>query len=171
MGSENKAGAKIEIRYSPASRSVSSDIARDIAQNHLHGNIIVVGVGNPVYTHAAFRKQWLRVMRSVEREQARSINPQTRRLLARQIADMQSLCFTTLAGTADSAGVVRFTTVTELIKHSQPCKILYLAHPIDDNALHIITNHMPSDGCVIRYLRPELKSEYTAIQHPWRLPM
>lgn len=172
MGNGNVTDAKIEIRYSPASRSVSSDIARDIADNHLHGDIVIVCAGSPTSAHAAFCKQWLRVLRSVEREHAGSLNPQTRVLLARKIADMQALCFTTLDGSADSSAVIRFATAAELVKNPQPYKILYLTHPINDHLLSKITNSMPTSGTIFRYLRPELKTEYVAIrQHPWRTPM
>lgn len=163
---------KIEIRQSPASRAVSNDVARDIAHNHLHGNIVIVVAGNPAFAHAAFRKQWLHVLRLVERKQASSIHPQTLTALARKIADMQALCFTTLAGGTDSAAVVQFATVAELTRSPQPCKILYLTLPVSDEALQKISSNMLSGGTIIRYLRPELKSEYAAIrQHPWRLPM
>ena len=166
------ADVKIEIRQSPASRAVSNDVARDIAHNHLHGNIVIVVAGNPAFAHAAFRKQWLHVLRLVERKQASSIHPQTLTTLARKIADMQALCFTTLAGGTDSAAVVQFATVAELVRNPQPCKVLYLTLPVSDEALQKMSNNMLSGGTIVRYLRPELKSEYAAIlQHPWRLPM
>jgi len=171
MGDSYIRGSGIEIRYSPASRSVSGDIARDIADNHLHGDIVIVCAGNPTFAHAAFRKQWLQVLRTVEREQAGSLNPQTRTMLTRKIADMQALCFTTLGGSADSAAVIRFATVAELMKNPQSCKILYLTHPINDHLLDQISSKSLA-STVIRYLRPELKTEHAALrQHPWRVPM
>ncbi|HJP96368.1 MAG TPA: hypothetical protein VJ843_03255 [Candidatus Saccharimonadales bacterium] len=171
MGDSYITGVKIEIRYNPALRSVSNDIARDIADNHLRENIVVASAGNAAHAHAAFRKQWVQVLRLAERERASTINPQTTSALARKITDMQALRFTTLAGSADSAAVVRFASVTELTANPQPCKIMYLTHPVDDKTLRTITTYMPANGLVVRYLRPELKAEYAAIQHPWRLPM
>jgi len=167
MGNENTTAAKIEIRYSPASRSVSSDIARDIANNHLHGDIVIVCAGNPAFAHAAFRKQWMHVQRTLEREQASTFNAARISELADQIAKMKTLSF----GTTPAPNTVLFTTVKTLIKNPYSCRLIYLTHPISDHLLEQISRKSSADT-IVRYLRPELKTEHAAIrQHPWRLPM
>ena len=168
MGNENTTAVKIEIRYSPASRSVSSDIARDIASNHPHGNIAIICAGNPTFAHAAFRKQWLQVLRALEREQASTFNTARLNELADKIAHMKALQFTT----TPQADAVVFTTAKSFIAQPNPYDILYLTYPITDHMLTKISGNLPDSGIIIRYLRPELKSEYAAIRHhPWRQPM
>jgi hypothetical protein len=163
---------QIEIRYAPASRSVSNAVAHDIADNHLHGNIVIVSAGNPLYAYAAFRKQWLQVVRAVERERASTINLEKLQVLMPKLAQMRRQRFTTMPERASFNDTVFFTTTGELAQQPRNCRVLYVTHPVSDEALQTIISNMADGGVVVRYLRPEIQSEYEAIKsHPWRITM
>ena len=159
----------IEIRYSPASRSVSSDVARDIARHHLHEDIVVITAGNPLSAHAAFRKLWMQVRRSLEKELAITFNTSKSAAITAQLQQMDAMNFTTSFGQPHS---VLFATAKEYAAAPQRCHRLYITHPVSDQLLHKLSSAMSASGTIIRYLRPELKSEHAAVQqHPWRQPM
>lgn len=170
MGSNNTTGAQIEIRYSPATRSVSSDIARDIAYNHLHDDIVIIVNGSPTSAHSAFRKQWVQVQRTVERERSSTFNATKVQKLNDQLARMEALLFT--VAPAQPHAVLITTAADFLSQPSKDCRILYLTHPVSDNLLAKMSSKMSGTGLIVRYLRPELRSEHAAVRnHPWRTPM
>ncbi|MEV0476979.1 hypothetical protein [Streptomyces prunicolor] len=143
---------QIEYRAWPQTRSLSYDIARHIADYHLHGRIFVVADTSTFLS--AVRKGWFRVKRKLDLERARTVDAEKVAALRRKLNIMDALVFTLNPSMADTPDAVFFTTSEELAKKPRQCLVLYLTHPVDDATYERLTSYMPVGGLVVRYNEP-----------------
>lgn len=129
--------------------ALSVDLAYHVAQRR-KGKIAVVA-SNPQALMSSARKQWLRLIRLMQREQARTLNRQRKDDLAEVIQAMQTISFTAKDPADEPLANISFATVEQFIASPPQCATLYITEPIPKLSQHMLVSWMPRSGRVVIY--------------------
>lgn len=141
-------GLLVEHRKSTLALSV--DLANHMSQRYLKGKIAVVA-SNPPVIMSSVRKQWIRLIRLMQREQARTLNRQRKDGLTEAIHGMQATSFTAKDLADEPVAYVSFATVEQFLASPPECRTLYITEPIPKLSQHMIVSWMPRSGLVVIY--------------------
>lgn len=130
--------------------ALSVDLASHISQRCVNGKIAVLA-SNPQALMSSVRKQWLRLIRLMQREQARTLNRQHKDELGGVIHNMQTVSFTAKDPADEPLAHVSFATVEQFIASPPECRTLYITEPIPKLSQHMIVGWMPRSGRVVIY--------------------
>lgn len=142
-------GIKVEHRCL-SEEPLSQDLARDLYKRLPYGKAVVV-TDRPIGMLSPFKKQWVRIIRKVQIERARTLNAARILELTEQIERMRSLKFVAKAPEDCLAADVTFATVNDFITYAPDCATMYVTCKIPREKLHAITSWMPQNGLVIIY--------------------
>ncbi|HEU5187438.1 MAG TPA: hypothetical protein VFT87_02955 [Candidatus Saccharimonadales bacterium] len=131
-------------------RALSVDLAAHIAIRYPNGKIAVV-TGHPQAFMSSVRKQWLRLIRLAQREQASTLSRQRKDDLGEVIYSMQAIGFTAKDPADEPLAYVSFATVEQFIASPPQCATLYITEPIPKLSQHMIVSWMPRSGRVVIY--------------------
>lgn len=131
-------------------RALSVDLAAHIATRYPNGKIAVV-TGQPQAFMSSVRKQWIRLIRLAQREQARTLNGQRKDDLGEVIHNMQAISFTAKDPADEPLAYVSFATVEQFIALPPQCATLYITEPIPKLSQHMLVGWMPRSGRVVVY--------------------
>ncbi len=130
-------------------------LALDVAQ-HLNAEpgkaVVVCEHPNVAASHTS--KQWQQQIRAVQREYASTLDTQKHEELAQKIVRMRSRLFSAASKPEliETTKVdVLFCTVEALLRYAPACHSMYITHPIDHKALHLITAWMQPEDVIICY--------------------
>lgn len=98
-------GVYLEQRMIQTSTSLTKDLARHLFARGQQGLVAIVST-NPPGLHAALRKQWMVLLRQVQRERASTLQSARILVLSEQIAWMQRLRFSLAAARKQSDVIV-----------------------------------------------------------------
>lgn len=140
----------IESRALSGGTLLSWDIAHHMYARGVQGNIAVV-TDKPVALMAATRKQWLRLMRQVQRERSSTLNTVRIMELSNQIGWMQRLAFSCKLPEGGLTAGVTFATLEALLKIPPMCSTLYITQHIGSEDTHLLTAWMTKGGVVVTY--------------------
>lgn len=138
-------GLDVKYRH-PNNRSLSRDLADQIYESSLHGNVAVV-TEKPLTTLASVKKQWLKVIERLQVERARILQSGQ----GQKIIHMQRVTFTAKAPYDILGSGVTFATVDDFLRFAPDCHTMYVTGSIPKDRLHLITSWMPKDGIVVIY--------------------
>lgn len=141
-------GLTVEHRH--PNRALSVDLAAHIATRYTKGKLVIV-TSNPQAFMSSVRKQWVRLIRLAQREQARTLNHQHKDNLGEVIHNMQAISFTAKDPVDEPLAYVSFATVEQLIASPPQCATLYITEPIPKLSLHMLVGWMPRSGRVVIY--------------------
>lgn len=144
-------GLKVERRELGINTSLSLDLAKHMAERLDFGPIVVVS-RQPATLLASTRKQWLKVLRTIENRHAAIAGATDRKAeLASKIARMKQANFAVKSPADLMISDVLFATAEQLLKFAPECRTLYAATPTQTEMLHKITSFMPGNGLVVVY--------------------
>jgi hypothetical protein len=141
-------GLVVEHRQPTVALSV--DLAYHISGRSVKGRIAVVA-SNPQGLMSSVRKQWIRLIRLVQREQARTLNRQRKEDLGEVIHSMQTINFTAKDPADEPLAYVSFATVEQFIASPPQCATLYITESTPKLSQHMLVGWMPRGGRVVIY--------------------
>ena len=131
-------------------RALSWDLAHHMYIRAVQGKVAVV-TDKPVELLAATRKQWLKLVRQVQRERSSTLNAIRIAEFTHQIAYMQNLHFTAKPPTDLLEADVTFAIANDFVKIPPVCRTLYVTYPFATEKLHLLTSWMPRNSVVVIY--------------------
>jgi len=141
-------GLNLEHRH--PNRALSVDLAAHISTRYTKGKIAIV-TSNPQAFMSSVRKQWIRLIRLAQREQARTLNRQRKDDLAETIYSMQTISFAAKDPVDEPLAYISFATVEQFVVSPPQCTTLYITEPIPKLSLHMLVGWMPRSGRVVVY--------------------
>lgn len=133
------------------SNSLSADIARHLQTRLSEGNKVCVVTDKPKDLMPAVRKNWLKLVRRVQRQRAGTIKPLEILEYTQKIAHMQQIEF--VANPPDDfIGVnVGFATPAQVLRYAPDCQTMYIACSVQHDKLHLMTAMMRPGALVVLY--------------------
>lgn len=130
----------------------TKDIAKHLYTRMYAGKVVIVAA-KPATLLGPLRKQWLRLMRRVQKERAKTLDAARIQELASRVARMQSLRFTASwhAGDVsyDDQYGVYLATADQLLRWPPDYRTMYVTCDIETEKLHMITSWMPWGSLVV----------------------
>lgn len=130
--------------------AVSIDLALHMSQRRSQGTIAVV-TDRPQALMSSVRKQWLKLIRHMQREKSSTLSRRRKDELTEVIHSMQTTGFTARDPTDDPLAHISFATVEQFIATPPECATLYVAEPIPKLSQHMLVSWMPRSGQVVIY--------------------
>lgn len=143
-------GLYIEKRTLNGKTLLSWDLAHHIYARGIQGKIATV-TDKPTETLASTRKQWLKLLRQVQRERSSTLNAVRIAELTRQIAWMQGLRFSAKPPEDLLEADVTFATVDDFLVFAPDCYTMYVTYDFPKEKLYLITAWMPKGELVVIY--------------------
>lgn len=143
-------GSGLLVEHRRPTIALSVDLAKHMSQRRVKGKI-AVAANNPQALMSSVRKQWLRLIRLMQREQARTLTRQRKDDLGEVIHSMQAISFTARDPVDEPLAYVSFATVEQFIASPPQCATLYMTEPIPKLSQHMIVSWMPRSGRVVIY--------------------
>ena len=144
-------GLYIEQRSLNGKTLLSWDLAHHIYARGMQGKIAVV-TEKPIELLAATKKQWLKVMRQVQRERSSTLNAVRIGELTRQIAWMQNLTFSARSPDDILEADVTFARADDFVRVPPVCSTIYVTYAFEREKLHMLTAWIPAHGLVVLYV-------------------
>jgi hypothetical protein len=138
------------VEHRQLRRALSVDLVAHMATRYPKGSIAVVAE-HPQALMSSARKQWLRLIRLAQREQASTLNRQRKDDLGQMIRCMQAISFTAKDPADELLACVSFATAEQFIASPPQCPTLYITEPISKLSQHMIVSWMPRSGRVVVY--------------------
>lgn len=144
-------GLYIELRSLNGKTLLSWDLAHHIYARGMQGKVAVV-TDKPVESLATTKKQWLKLMRQVQRERSSTLNAVRIDELTRQIVWMQKLNFSAKLPDDLLDADVTFASADDFVRVPPVCSTIYATYPFAREKLHLLTSWMPKNGVVVEYI-------------------
>jgi hypothetical protein len=141
---------EVELRELRSNMSLSMDLAQQIAERSLSGKIVVIAQ-NPQSSYASVKKQWQRLIKRLETERARTLEPTQIARLQNEIVRMQRLTFSFTYSNFELDADVTFATADDLVEMPPVCQTVYVTYDFERRKLHLLTSWMPLHSLVIIY--------------------
>lgn len=138
------------IEYRRPRCALSVDLAAHIATRYTQGKIAVV-TSHQQALLSSVRKQWVRLIRLAQRQQARTLNRQRRDDIKEVVRYMQAISFAAKDPANEPPANVTFATTEQFIAAPPQCATLYITEPIPKLSQHMIVGWMPKSGRVVIY--------------------
>jgi GTP-sensing pleiotropic transcriptional regulator CodY len=144
-------GLKKETRRLRVDQSISLDIAKHLSTVGV--GCIVIIVNHPNSMLASIRKQCERVIRNSENRKASTNNPKQILECTNMIAMLRSREFIAAdpLEAAEKLKDVILATPMQVLDMPPVARVMYVATPLETEALHKVTSWMPEGGQVIIY--------------------
>jgi hypothetical protein len=132
---------------------LSRDLAFHICRQSLYGKVVVV-TDKPNALLASGRKQWLRLIRKMQVERARTLDTERIQVLTNDLARMQTVTFSAtvpddIGGTLPAH--VTFMDAVQCKRFAPVCHTMYITYTFPREHLHMMTSWMPRNGLVVIY--------------------
>lgn len=118
------------------------------------GKVVIVAA-KPAVLIGPLRKQWLKLMRSVQKERAKTLDTSRIQELSSRVARMQSLRFTVSWHARDvdfyDQYDVYIATVDQFLHWPPDYRTMYVTRKVESEELHMITAWMPKGSLVVFY--------------------
>lgn len=144
-------GLYVEERSLNGHGSLSWDLAHHMYARSLQGKIAVV-TDKPVELLSATRKQWLKLLRRAQREQASTLNATRILELMRQISYMRGLEFAAKAPDDIPEADITFATADDFVKIPPVCATVYITCAVEREKMHMLTSWLPKNSVVVVYV-------------------
>lgn len=145
---------QLSVLYRELRGSLAKDLAEEILERGLYGKIAVV-TDKPVILLSATRKQWLKLIRNMQRERSSTLDATKIAKLTQQIAWMQSCRFSTKLPDDLLEAHVTFATTDDFSRVPPMCQTVYVTYEFEREKLHMLTSWMPKSSLVVIYEQDE----------------
>jgi hypothetical protein len=112
---------------------------------------IAIATSHPQALMSSVRKQWLRLIRILQRERASTLNHQRIDDLNKAIHFMQTTSFTAKDPSYDPSTYVSFATVEQFVAAPPMCATLYIVGPVTKTEQYMLASWMRPGGLVVIY--------------------
>lgn len=143
-------GLYIERRSLNGKTLLSWDLAHHLYARGRQGKVAVV-TDKPAELLSATKKQWLKLMRQVQRERSSTLNAIRVSELTRQVMWMQNLSFSSKPPDDLLEADVTFASVYDFMGAPPECSTLYATYVFEKEKLYIVTGRMPRGSVVVVY--------------------
>jgi hypothetical protein len=141
----------VEEKVASGLASLAGDITQQLRTTQ--GKVVLVCT-QPAVLLSLVRKRWKRIERQLTRERASTVDATKILRLTQEIGWMQRRHFSIKASPEAleffEADVV-FATVDQLLRFAPECQMMYIACPLTQAQLHLVTAWMPKGRLVVRY--------------------
>ncbi|HET6746604.1 MAG TPA: hypothetical protein VFH06_00680 [Candidatus Saccharimonadales bacterium] len=137
-------------KYSLNHKALSQQLARHIAAHGPQGKAAIV-TDKPMTLLASVRKQWLKLIRLMERERSSTLNPVRKEQLEIHLEWMRQLSFTAKAPEDILEAGITFATADDFVRTPPDCRMIYITYSFEREKLHMLTSWMPRNGVVVIY--------------------
>lgn len=117
----------------------------------IQGRVAVV-TDRPIPLMSATRKQWLKIIRHVERERSSTLSAR-RFELTDELAYLKNVTFTAERPIADPQASICFATVEDFLQAPPICNTLYITCQIERHEQYMLASWMPPRSLVVVYDR------------------
>ncbi len=130
----------------------AKDLAKHLYSRMRSGKVVIVA-NKPTALICTLRKQWLKLMRHVQKERARTLDASRIQELTSRVAHMQALRFTASWRDEDECFDdpydVYIATVNQLLRWPPDYRTMYVTCDVELEKLHMITAWMPKGSLVV----------------------
>ncbi|HEU5187287.1 MAG TPA: hypothetical protein VFT87_02165 [Candidatus Saccharimonadales bacterium] len=126
----------------------TKDLARHLFTRMSCGKVVIV-TDHPQTLMSPLRKQWLKLMRRVQRERSSTLHAARIAELSNTIARMQSLKFAIGYPPDDYPSDVCLATVEQLLRWAPDCRTMYVTCQVAREHLHLISALMPPNSLIV----------------------
>lgn len=137
-------------QYSLEGNILSRQLAVHITVRGPQGKVAIV-TNMPVALLSSTRKQWLRLIRLMERERSGILNPIRKEQIEMDLVWMRQLKLSAKAPHDELEADVTFATVEDFVHTPPDCRIVYVTYDFERAKLHMLTSWMPRNGLVVFY--------------------
>jgi hypothetical protein len=138
-------GVYLEQRMIHSSTSLTKDLSRHLFARRPQGRVAIL-TDSPIGLHAALRKQWMVLLRQVQRERSSTLKAARILVLSDQIQWMQRVSFTCAAPSKKQADIY-IMTAQDYARSDGQFEMLYLT---DDSQSDHIASQM-QQGILVTY--------------------
>jgi hypothetical protein len=126
----------------------TKDLTRHLFTRMSCGKVVIISDKSLL---SALRKQWLRLIRKVQRERSSTLDTIRIFELTNILMRMHSLRFTTQYPPDDYPGDVYIVNPEQALEWAPDCRTMYITCPIKQETIHTITAWMPKGSLVVLY--------------------
>ena len=145
---------QLSVLYRELRGSLAKDLAEEILERGLYGKIAVV-TDRPVILLSATRKQWLKLIRHMQRERSSTLDAAKIVKLTQRVAQMQSCRFSAKVPDDLLEAHVIFANADDFSRIPPMCQTVYVTYEFEREKLHMITSWMPKSSLVVIYEQDE----------------
>lgn len=138
------------LHRNPRNIPLSRDLAEHIAERSVYGRV-VVATDSPVSMLSNVRKQWVRMLRKLNVERARTLNHKTINHISYELVRLQEMDFSAKVTDAMEGCDVVFATADDLVRIAPDCSTLYVTYEFSKEKLYLMTSWMPRSALVVIY--------------------
>jgi hypothetical protein len=131
-------------------KALSWNLAHDIHTREAQGKVAVV-TDNPIGLLASTRRQWLKLIRQLQRKRSATLGASRIEELIAQIVWMQNLTFTSKLPDDLLSANVTFATADDFVRLAPVCRTMYVTYHFEREKLHMLTAWMPINAVVVVY--------------------
>lgn len=135
-------GLYTEHRHLRPGVAIAGDLATNIYKNVSLGKIVVV-TDRPLIMLASVRKQWVRMMRKVQVERARTLRSDRVAELSEQADRMRELTFSANISEDILVSDVTFADADDMVRTAPDCCFMYVTYDFAKEKLYMMTSWMP----------------------------
>jgi hypothetical protein len=131
-------------------KPLSQKLACHIREHATQGKVAIV-TDKPTELLAATRKQWLKLIRQIQRERASTLDRAKITELSRQLVWMQNLTFTAKPPEDILEADVTFAVADDFVHIPPICPTVLVTYTFEHEKLHMLTSWMPCNAVVVMY--------------------
>lgn len=143
-------GLTVEHRHLEGNELLSKDLACHIAEQCLKGKVAVI-TEHPITLMSVTRKQWLKLIRGIERARSSTLDHGQLERLSNDILYLKSVTFSARSPLKDPAANVCFATADQYLLAPPICQTLYVIESIEKHKRYMLTSWMPPQSLVVIY--------------------
>lgn len=139
----------VEERLLPTKAAVSADIARHLQLRQQVGRAVVVAPRSCIVL-STVRRQWMKLVQALQRENARTLDGALRAELSRQLSTMESLRFVSQPPERQPDADIYFLEEEDFTVLPENCRTVYFCTQI--NQLEKLQRYITQDCVVVKYI-------------------
>lgn len=143
-------GLCVERRSLNGHGSLSWDLAHHMYARSLCGKIAVV-TDKPKELLSATRKQWMRIYRQAQNEQASTLDATRILELIYQLSNMQNMVFSAKSPDDLLETDVTFATADDFVRIPPVCQTVYVTYAFEREKVYMLTSWLPRNALVVLY--------------------
>lgn len=149
----------LEIRRLRPSVTKMGDVALHLFLRYMFGAVVIV-VNDPPRYLSVLRKNWLKLLRSLELERARTLDRSRRQAIERLMIEMEQLVFTFQAPTSVSRADVYLCSPHAVKNVLAAASTIFVCDPQSEQSCSTILQNAPTGSAVIVYEELQQVSTY-----------
>ncbi|MGD8373757.1 MAG: hypothetical protein PVI21_02760 [Candidatus Woesebacteria bacterium] len=134
--------------YSFGANPGTKDLVRHMYTRTACGKVVIIA-DNPTALLSPLRKQWLKLMRKVQKEAAKTLNATRIYEFGQVVIRMQTLQFSYKWSADIYPADICLATPEQLLQWAPECRTLYVTCEIKREDLYVITALMPKGALVV----------------------